>query len=749
MPSPALPASAKTSARPRHRAWTQRLVWAIACALASTAVLASIPVLFGSPQPIVFIQWGAVSASERLSLERTFGLTEATPRGEDTWGYVPTRTAPDELRAIVTHPSVLDADGIDQRALVIADPPSLTPRRGGLLEAPAMARAARLLAYLLALLAGILLLRSALVSPPLQPDSAVRRAVRALVMSARVVGRACTARLARRKAAPYVSDGSAPTAAVAATAVLLFAATLAWRFLAFTGFTNDHYVHVALAQQVLLGDRPIRDFIDSGWPLVYLLSAGAWRLAGDALATEWAIAAAGFALGAACTVAAARRFSGSLLIAVLVTVVEILISPRTYSYPKVLAYAAAACAIVALAARPSRRRIVLMAAIVAVAFLLRHDHGLFIGMASAVCLVVASRTEGWRVAAGRVAVLTAATMVLLLPWILFVALNGGLIAYFQGGIEYARAEADATALTSWPTLHLTSPLDNMANAEAWLFWLFWSLPVVCAAIVSVRVRRGRERWTGELAAVAALIVLAALVDASFLRQALQVRLPDAIVPAAVLGAWALGACWVGRWRRRARQRAVQFATLTVLTISVAAISRVADLPGQYDNTDIGRGLSGVSARAVEVSHLIGRPHRQDVSPPSRFAAALMPFFAYVDRCSSPSDRLMVTGEFPEVLVMAGRGFAGDSVVFGSWYAPATHQERTLERLRVRPALFVLHIGDYTEFHRRFGLVDAYVEAEYEPMAEIPVEGADSIRILAQRSRTPTRTDSQSGWPCYR
>ena len=47
---------------------------------------------------------------------------------------------------------------------------------------------------------------------------------------------------------------------VVAVALGLFAATLAWRFLTFTGFSNDHYAHLALAQQMLLGDRPVRDF---------------------------------------------------------------------------------------------------------------------------------------------------------------------------------------------------------------------------------------------------------------------------------------------------------------------------------------------------------------------------------------------------------------------------------------------------------------------------------------------------------
>ena len=74
---------------------------------------------------------------------------------------------------------------------------------------------------------------------------------------------------------------------VAAAASLLFAATLAWRFLTFTGFTNDHYGHLALAQQMLLGDRPVRDFFDPGWPLTYLVSAAGWLAAGDSMAL-WA-----------------------------------------------------------------------------------------------------------------------------------------------------------------------------------------------------------------------------------------------------------------------------------------------------------------------------------------------------------------------------------------------------------------------------------------------------------------------------
>jgi hypothetical protein len=178
-----------------------------------------------------------------------------------------------------------------------------------------------------------------------------------------------------------------------------------------------------------------------------------------------------------------------------------------------------------------------------------------------------------------------------------------------------------------------------------------------------------------------------------------------------------------------------------------AISQISGLPEQYDNSGIGRGVDGVTARAIEVSELLRSPHRRDT--PSRYSAALMPFFGYLDRCTSRSDRLIVTGEFPDVLVLAGRRFAGDGVVFGSWYSSATHQDGTIARLQARPALFVLHMGDYATFRNRFGLVDTYLDGEYEPMAEIPVEDGGSIRILAHRGRLPGGIDRASGWPCFR
>jgi hypothetical protein len=632
--------------------------------------------------------------------------------------------------------------------------------------------------------------------------------------------------------------------AVAATAVALFVATLVWRFLTFTGFSNDHYAHLALAQQMLFGERPIRDFTDPGWPLTYMLSAAAWWLAGNTMAVEWLLIALALAAAATLTVVTANRLTGTLWAAVLVTVLQLIAYPRTYSYPKLLAYALGAWAMVAMAAHPSRRRIVVMAGVIATAFLLRHDHGLYVGVAAAMCVAFASRADGWRVATGRMALLTAVTTLWLSPWILFVATNGGLVAYFDRAIEYARAEANASNLRSWPRLALVpgTPLlglqrpnrplaqvewrtdltdversdlerrysldfvrenddarwyyaldpseDNLdalsrdprvagtsglgrvhrpvwrelaaswsplrvapalhgaANAEAWLFWLFWGLPVVCGIAAIWRIVCGLERWRGELAVVVGLCAMAAMVNAGFLRDILRARLADAIVPAALLGAWAMALCWRQPWRWRFWQVVAKLVTVAVLIASFAAIRQIGEWPERLEITGIGGGIDGVLTRARRVSSLLRLPHRQDVAPPSRIAARLMPFFAYLDRCTSESERLIVTGEFPDVPVLAGRRFASDGVVLGAWYSSAKHQGRTVEALRARPPLFVAYM-DTTAFRSRFPLIEEFVAEGYRGMTDGPVDGGETVPILVHRARVPLATDSETGWPCFR
>ena len=116
-----------------QRRWTRLLTAGVVSALLGSVVLGAIPVLFGSPLPMVYVYWRGIGTSERVAIEQQFRLSESTRVSEKAWSYVPLDTSPNTLRAIVTHPSIEDTDGINRRAFRLDRSP-LTPRRGGWLE---------------------------------------------------------------------------------------------------------------------------------------------------------------------------------------------------------------------------------------------------------------------------------------------------------------------------------------------------------------------------------------------------------------------------------------------------------------------------------------------------------------------------------------------------------------------------------------------------------------------------------------
>lgn len=163
---------------------------------------------------------------------------------------------------------------------------------------------------------------------------------------------------------------------------------------AFGGFDNDHFVNFAYAKQVQAGEQPLRDFQDSFQgarpSLTYELSAGAQRLFGNNLRSEAWLTVAGVALGAAVTFVAGAQIAPWPL-ALLMAWLSALISPKLYSYPKVLVLAVATLLIVRYARSPSWRYVGIMAVWTAVAFLFRHDYAVYCALGFAIVLVVAQR----------------------------------------------------------------------------------------------------------------------------------------------------------------------------------------------------------------------------------------------------------------------------------------------------------------------------------------------------------------------
>jgi len=192
---------------------------------------------------------------------------------------------------------------------------------------------------------------------------------------------------------------------------------------------------------------------------------------------------------------------------------------------------------------------------------------------------------------------------------------------------------------------------------------------------------------------------------------------------------------------------VQIAAAGVCASSLLAAAYATEFGDRLERTNINAGLTGMYRRGAEIANILRLPHRQTQMPPSRVSAALMPFFEYLDRCTSTTDRLIVTGEYPDIIVLAGRRFASDGAVFGAWYSSAAHQHRTLERLRTHTALFAILL-DEPGFRQRFPVIAEYVDQEYAPLATVEEPGV-AVPIVVYRGRASSGVDRVTGWPCFR
>ena len=240
-------------------------------------------------------------------------------------------------------------------------------------------------------------------------------------------------------------------------AALLGAATFAYRALSFTGFVNDHFVHLAAAQQIVLGALPVRDFVERGLPLMELVSAGGQAVAAG-LRSEVILVALAFALAATCTLVAVTAISRSIILASVLTAASVLVYPVSYAYPKLLTYSAVLVAACAYAAAPGPARAVWIGVTAGLAFLFRHDHGLVI-LGAAVIFLLAQHGISMTVVR-RTAIVTIVTVLVVSPYLIWVQKSAGLWTYFSDGIRFSSREAERSAIGGLPTFSLdrTKPL---------------------------------------------------------------------------------------------------------------------------------------------------------------------------------------------------------------------------------------------------------------------------------------------------
>jgi hypothetical protein len=529
-------------------------------------------------------------------------------------------------------------------------------------------------------------------------------------------------------------------AAWAWVALMLALAVGAFRYLSIAGFSNDHYMHMAAGQQIAMGEWPSRDYVELGLPLMEALSAIPFLVVPNAPLFGEALLVAGmFGLAAVFTLYGARRLTGSWWIALLVVALEVVIFPRTYSYPKVLAYALGFLTMWRYIEQPAR--VVELATAVVLAFGLRHDHGIYLGLGSLIAVVLTPAAEGLRQVVRRAAVFAAIVTLFLTPYLVFTSVYDGLWRHLMRGVELQDVEG-ARGRTI-PSFTFDGPLIT-SNAEPWLFFLFHLLPVIAALVLWVRWRAGAG--PAERAMIVPLIVVAVLANVGLIRDTVSARLPDAVVPAALIIGWLIA---VAVRMRPVPVRSLTWAATAVMVVAtMTSAAAIANIEEQLEKAE----LNGSPARLWDHMRTRTAQLRERIpltQMPSRVASSLVPFFAYADRCLDPRDHILIPAYAPEVSVWSRRPFAGGQV----WFQPELlrgeddHRFVMARLAEQRVPVAILLSPSAQQVTSRFAELDRYLR-DFTATTQLRTDDGRDL-VIAFNPTLALGRDHETGWYCYR
>jgi hypothetical protein len=314
------------------------------------------------------------------------------------------------------------------------------------------------------------------------------------------------------------------------------------------------------------------------------------------------------------------------------------------------------------------------------------------------------------------------------------------------GINRGAAVLDAPAWRRWiialgVTRIVWGPFFTPYDAEAWLYYFFWIIPL--AALVVAWLMR-TDRRSPDVVKVGAAALMGILLNLFLIRGSLDSRLPDVVVPAAVTGGFLL---W--RWIKTAREASAVWRATSITGLAVVSILFWAALTTYERSVSAGR-LATAGVRVASMRDATGelgtRPIDVRELPGSPSVASLI---RYVHACTSPEDRLLLVAYEPQVFYFSERLFAGGMAYFHQRrFSSDPEQARIVDALRNERVPLVIIEGERLRMLRDdYAQVDEYVTTRYVPVMQ-GTFGDDRVwHVLADPRRTVT--SMRDGLPCYR
>ena len=549
----------------------------------------------------------------------------------------------------------------------------------------------------------------------------------------------------------------------AIVAVLMLVFTCLYRFNTlggrFGGFDNDHFVPFAYAKQVEAGEQPLRDFeglgLQGAWPsLTYEISALAQRWFGDNLRSEALLTVAGVGVAAALTFLAAASVAPAAWAAA-ATLVSVFVAPTLYNYSKVLILAAAALTIARYCRRPHVLGVVAGSVLTAIAFLFRHDLAVYAGVGLLLAYLLGSRRQRVK----RTSLYVALTLLLLAPSLIWVQRYDGLVQYVRDGFALSEDEAGRTKLAIWPRFTARDESGNAVaivrffsverNGTAWLYYLARVLPF--AAIAFVWVRRAESESATVRTAVLAIAGMMACASPLLIRGNVPVRLGDVGPLVAVLAAWTIHQ--IARWRTHepfAWRAGRSIAALVIVVITAISTASVGFVWDQLGSAGFRRGWGITMSQTQQLWASLSTLPAAAIDQPS--PEGPLDVSQYINRCTTPADRVVLMTYQPELLPFAGRLFGAGRLSILPDYALDSRQEQSLVsrwRGQAVPLAFVEFPEFWSPESTSAPVVHAYLHERYAEMGAMPLGNDRVLHVFAERARTPVGTFGRSGLPCFR
>jgi hypothetical protein len=276
------------------------------------------------------------------------------------------------------------------------------------------------------------------------------------------------------------------------------------------------------------------------------------------------------------------------------------------------------------------------------------------------------------------------------------------------------------------------------NRLAWFYYLTFALAPV-ALFVKARQIRGRGRWSLDAQDrwLISAAVLSIVMNIYLMRSASDSAVGDVSALTTILGTYLLATGLAGASART--PAALSRAVVTMLVFGTSVFFALRDNGGLAFSQavvmlqDEGvRGLAGKMASGQRLSAPFDRPLER-----------------YLWSCTSPSDRVLVSGYAPETFYGSGRGFAGGRPYFIGNYAPLPAQKAfSLARFESQPVpVVVLRREDAAEFTAAFPAIAALVRQNYKEAGGLSDD--PDTRIFTRADLTPSGTYEDGVLPCFR